>query len=86
MATIKASEVDSLKKQIDDVTNDPTGIPGTVYCAVNAKGELIFQHASGNRGLGKQEPMTMDSVFWIARSVLLSNTKETDSWKRNTTH
>ena len=70
MATVSTSAIDSLKKQIDEVTNDPAGIPGTVYCAVNKKGELIFQHASGNKGLGKQEPMTMDSVFWIARSVI----------------
>jgi CubicO group peptidase (beta-lactamase class C family) len=66
MAKISTKVVDDLKQQIDVVTADPEGIPGTVYCAVNKNGELIFQHASGVIGKGKQEKMTMDTVFWIA--------------------
>ena len=66
MAQISTKVVDDLKQQIDAVTADPEGIPGTVYCAVNKNGELIFQHASGVIGKGKQEKMTMDTVFWIA--------------------
>ena len=66
MAKISSKVVDDLKQQIDAVTADPDGIPGTVYCAVNKNGDLIFEHASGVVGMGKQEKMTMDSVFWIA--------------------
>jgi Beta-lactamase len=66
MATISTKVVDDLKQQIDAVTADPEGIPGTVYCAVNKNGDLIFQHASGVIGKGKQEKMSMDTVFWIA--------------------
>jgi hypothetical protein len=66
MAKISTKVVDELKQQIDAVTGHPEGIPGTVYCAVNKNGELIFQHASGVIGKGKQEKMTMDTVFWIA--------------------
>jgi len=66
MATISAETVDSLKAQVDAVTKDADGAPGLVYCAVNRKGKLVFEHASGKLGLGKSEPMTMDTVFWIA--------------------
>lgn len=66
MAKISAKVVDDLKQQIDAVTADLEGIPGTVYCAVNKNGDLIFEHASGVVGKGKQEKMTLDSVFWIA--------------------
>ena len=66
MATIKANAIDGLKKQVDDVTSNPDGAAGVVYCAVNKKGELVFQHASGKLGKGIDKPMTMDTVFWIA--------------------
>jgi CubicO group peptidase (beta-lactamase class C family) len=33
---------------------------------VNKEGKTIFQHASGKRGVGTDEPMTMDNIFWIA--------------------
>ena len=65
MAKISSKVAGDLKQQIDDVTKDPEGIPGTVYCAVNKEGDLIFEHASGEAGIGKGK-MTMDSVFWIA--------------------
>ena len=67
MATISAAAVKSLEEQIDQVTQDPDGIAGVVYCAVNRKGELILKHASGKVGAGQSEPMTLDTVFWIAR-------------------
>ena len=71
MATLKSSVVGDLKSQIDAVTADPAGMPGTVYCAVNRKGELIFQHASGKIGKGQDKDMSMDSVFWIASCTKL---------------
>jgi CubicO group peptidase (beta-lactamase class C family) len=33
---------------------------------VNKNGEEIISHASGKRGPDTSEPMTLDSVFWIA--------------------
>jgi CubicO group peptidase (beta-lactamase class C family) len=66
MATIEASAISGLKKQIDNVTSNPDGAGGIVFCAVNKTGDLVFEHASGKLGKGKQEPMTMDTVFWIA--------------------
>lgn len=66
MAKISTEVVDSLKSKIDSVTNAAEGIPGTVFVATNKKGDVLFEHASGKIGAGRDEPMTMDSVFWIA--------------------
>ena len=66
MAKVAAEAVPNLKSQIDALTADAAGAPGVVFAAVNKNGELIFQHASGKVGVGKDQPMTMDNVFWIA--------------------
>ena len=66
MATIEASAINGLKNEIDKVTSDPDGAGGIVYCAVNKNGDLVFEHASGKLGKGRPEPMTEDTVFWIA--------------------
>ena len=53
--------------EIDAATSDPkTQIPAFVFCAVNKHGEEIVSHASGRRGVDTNEPVTMESVFWIA--------------------
>jgi CubicO group peptidase (beta-lactamase class C family) len=52
---------------IDAATSSPTTkIPGFVFVAVNKTGQEIISHASGHRGAETSEPMTLDSVFWIA--------------------
>lgn len=66
MARIASSAIPNLKSQIDAVTADSTGAPGLVFAAVNKNGEIIFEHASGKVGVGKDEDMSMDSIFWIA--------------------
>ena len=66
MATIDANAIKGLKAEVDKVTSNPDGAGGIVYCAVNKNGDLIFEHASGKLGKGRQEPMTSDTVFWIA--------------------
>jgi CubicO group peptidase (beta-lactamase class C family) len=66
MSKVKASEVDGLKAQIDQLTSDPDGAPGIVFAAVNKSGDIIFEHASGKTGCGQDAPMTMETVFWIA--------------------
>ena len=40
-------------------------IPGVVAMAATGS-EVIYQGAFGKRDLGKEDPMTADSVFWIA--------------------
>jgi len=66
MAKVASAAIPQLKTQIDALTSDPTGAPGVVFIAVNKKGETIFEHASGKVGAGRAEPITLDSVFWIA--------------------
>jgi len=56
------------KAQIDQILrqkSDAKEIPGVVAIAANGK-EVIYQGAFGKRDLGKDDPMTTDSVFWIA--------------------
>ena len=45
------------------VTNQK--IPGVVVAVSDRKG-LIYEGAAGVRALGRPEPMTLDSLFWIA--------------------
>jgi methyl acetate hydrolase len=45
--------------------SDAREIPGVVAMAATSR-EVIYQGAFGKRDLGKDDPMTPDSVFWIA--------------------
>ena len=56
------------KAQIDQILrqkSDAKEIPGVVAIAASGK-DVIYQGAFGKRDLGKDDPMTTDSVFWIA--------------------
>ena len=56
------------KAQIDEILrqkSDAAEIPGVVAMAASGK-EVIYQGAFGKRDLAKDDPMTADSVFWIA--------------------
>lgn len=55
-----------IRKTIDDVTADKKGVPGCVAVVVGKDGKVIFSHASGNRGSETADPMTLDTIFWIA--------------------
>lgn len=57
----------ALRRIIDEKTSGPEpSIPGVVYQAVDRDGKILFRHASGSRGLGQAEPMTLDTTFWLA--------------------
>ena len=56
----------SIREAIDKATADKNKIPGLVAIVVGKDGELMFSHASGTRGKETQEPMTLDSTFWMA--------------------
>ncbi|TLD11423.1 hypothetical protein PgNI_05304 [Pyricularia grisea] len=72
-----AEAVSSLKAMVDAACADPlTDIPGAVVVMVNRAGEELLAHAAGVRGVsgaadGKREPMTLDTVFWIASCTKL---------------
>jgi len=56
------------KAQIDQIlrtTCEAKDVPGVVAMAATGS-EVIYQGAFGKRDLGKDDPMTADSVFWIA--------------------
>lgn len=56
------------KAQIDQVLrqkSDAKEIPGVVAIAATGK-DVIYQGAFGQRDLSKSDPMTLDSVYWIA--------------------
>ncbi|TPQ42508.1 1,4-butanediol diacrylate esterase [Bradyrhizobium guangdongense] len=56
------------KAQIDQLlrqTSDAKEIPGVVAIAATGK-DVLYQGAFGKRDLSKPDPMTADSVFWIA--------------------
>lgn len=67
MATsVSESTAAGIAKSMDNVTSDPHKIPGAVLIVVGKDGKQIFAHASGKRGIDTEEPMTLDTVFWIA--------------------
>ncbi|KAL9022787.1 MAG: hypothetical protein Q9185_000050 [Variospora sp. 1 TL-2023] len=43
-----------------------TGSPDASFVVVNKDERTLFEHASGKRGADMEEPMTLDSIFWIA--------------------
>lgn len=45
------------------------GIPGATVVVVGKDGNELFAHSSGKRGIASNEPMTLDSIFWIASST-----------------
>src|SRR3954468_9512507 len=56
------------KAQIDQVLRqkcEAKDIPGVVAMAASGN-EVVYQGAFGKRDLSKDDPMTADSVFWIA--------------------
>src|SRR6187549_4204983 len=56
------------KAQIDQVLRskcDAKDVPGVVAMAATGS-EVIYEGAFGKRDLGNDDPMTADSVFWIA--------------------
>ena len=56
------------KAQIDQILrqkSEAREIPGVVAMATTGN-EVIYQGAFGKRDLSKDDPMTADSVFWIA--------------------
>lgn len=55
-----------MAKAMDEVTADVNKIPGCVAVVVDKTGKVLFQHASGKRGADSKEPMTLETVFWIA--------------------
>lgn len=70
MVNQKAQE--AVQKNLDSVTgNEASGIAGIVFVAVDKDGNEIAAVPSGKKGLNNRDPMTMDTVFWIASCTKL---------------
>lgn len=64
---LDSSVVGKLRAIVDGACADQTAdIPGASVCVVGRSGEELFAHAAGTRGIGSNEPMTLENVFWIA--------------------
>ncbi|RMZ91876.1 hypothetical protein DV736_g914, partial [Chaetothyriales sp. CBS 134916] len=64
---LSAEAVNNIQSSLNTACADSNkGIPGLVGIAVGKDGKELFAHAAGKRGFGSQEPMTLESVFWIA--------------------
>jgi len=58
---------ETIKSSLDSVTSNPsTGVSGLVFVAADKNGDVLAEHASGTKGLNTKEPMTLDTIFWIA--------------------
>lgn len=67
MGKFSAQTLSQLSEVTDAACADESaGIPGAVIVVVGKDGQELFSHAAGKRGTGSEEPMTLDSVFWIA--------------------
>ncbi len=56
-----------LKTAFEDACKDgEKGLPGVVGVVIGKDGTELFAQASGKRGYGSSEPMSLDSIFWIA--------------------
>ncbi len=64
--TLAESTTSAIRKAVDSTTADKSKIPGFVAAVVGRDGKTLFSHASGTKGCDSKEPMTMDTVFWIA--------------------
>jgi len=67
MSKLSQKTVNDLRQKAEAACVDQeAGIPGAVVVVVGRDGKELFSHAAGKRGYGSNEPMTLDSIFWIA--------------------
>jgi CubicO group peptidase (beta-lactamase class C family) len=62
-------------KDLDDIIRkaceDPNAIPGATVVVVDKAGNELFAKAVGRRGCESEEPMTLDSIYWLASCTKL---------------
>ncbi|KAJ5329851.1 hypothetical protein N7452_010241 [Penicillium brevicompactum] len=72
MGSLPTTTIETLKGRIDSACGNPDKVlPGAAVAVVGKDGNLLFSHAGGRRGHGSPEPLTTDSVFWIASCTKL---------------
>lgn len=69
---ISAQAVQSIKAVLNDVTSQgKAGAPGLVFVAIDKAGQTLVEHAAGKRSVDSQEPVDLDTSFWIASCTKL---------------
>jgi CubicO group peptidase (beta-lactamase class C family) len=59
--------IQKLQETVESACADPhIDIPGASVVIVGRDGKELFAHAAGKRGVTSSEPMTLDTIFWIA--------------------
>jgi len=72
MVQFSAAVLDSLRQTVDTACTDPTSdIPGATVVIVDRDGKELFAHCSGKRGVNSHEPMTQETIHWIASCTKL---------------
>ncbi|OQD77806.1 hypothetical protein PENDEC_c002G05549 [Penicillium decumbens] len=67
MSLLPNRTLEALKIRINSACSDQdNGLPGAAVAVIGKDGKLLFSHAGGQRGHRSPEPLTTDSVFWIA--------------------
>lgn len=63
----------AVQRSLDSVTGnaEQSGLAGLVFVAVDKNGDEIAAVASGTRGLGVSDPITLDTAFWVASCTKL---------------
>ncbi|KAL7920722.1 beta-lactamase/transpeptidase-like protein [Trichoderma austrokoningii] len=62
-----AETLSHLRYTVDKACLDPQkDIPGVAVVVINQDGKELFAQSAGKRGLVSKEPMTLNTVFWIA--------------------
>jgi CubicO group peptidase (beta-lactamase class C family) len=64
---ISIEAANGIKAKFDEATSDQKhGLPGVVGVAIGRDGKELFAYASGKRGVGSSEPLSLDHLLWIA--------------------
>lgn len=65
--SLSAQSVDALRNLVDSSCADPkTNIPGATVVVIGKDGKELFSHSAGKRGVTSDEPVTSETIFWIA--------------------
>ncbi|KAK9311008.1 beta-lactamase/transpeptidase-like protein [Lipomyces starkeyi] len=69
---LDSESVDMIKSLIENATADQKrDIPGVYACVASKDGDVLLSHAAGKAGVNSDEPMTPETVFWIASCTKL---------------
>jgi CubicO group peptidase (beta-lactamase class C family) len=64
---MEAKNFAHLRATVDGACSDTKkGIPGATVVVVGKNGQELFAHSAGKLGVDSDQPMTLDSIFWIA--------------------